>query len=261
MNGTKRNLMPIDIAKTRARVQRLIQQKNWSRAATAQLALARAEPLDVEAWIEAIRLRRAARENEEEIWDEAAQLTARDRRAQTALRDALAQWHGEAGRWAECVAVCDEILRDYPRHHSALEMRAAALLHSGDIAGATAVLRVLLRVSPRDPLHRLKLATLLQLQDQTAEAAREYEYVLAAHPDAPFASEARGALELLDNIQAQQILMRAAEDMEFRREVETSLDDAIQGSGFYLSENARENLRQNMADGRPEKAPAPPRIH
>jgi tetratricopeptide (TPR) repeat protein len=241
--------MPIDIAKTKARIKRLIKQKNWSKAAREQLSLARAEPLDVEAWIEAIRLRRAARENEQELWDEAAQLTAGDDTARTALREALAQWHGEGGRWAECVQVCDEILREHPRHHSALEMRAAALLHSGDIAGATGVLRLLLRVSPRDPLHRLKLATLLQLQDQTADAAREYEYVLAAHPNAPFTSEARGALELLDNIQSQQILMRAAEDVAFRRAIETSLDEALHSGGFYLSENARENLRQNMAAG------------
>jgi hypothetical protein len=118
-----------------------------------------------------------------------------------------------------------------------------------------------LRVSPRDPLHRLKLATLLQLQDNTAEAAQEYERVLAAHPDAPFTAEAQGALEMLDNLQMQQILMRAANDIAFRRAVETSLDEALLSGGFYLSEGARETLRQNLADGRPPIAPAPPRIH
>lgn len=253
--------MAIDLSKKREGVRRLISQKKWSAAAKAQLAVARAHPADVESWAETVRLRRAAREDEDEVWGEAAAAAADDPGLAQELLVAIAQWHGEASRWDQCTAACDEVLRENPRHHAALEMRSAALLHAGNIEGATETLRTLLRLSPRDPLHRLKLATLLQLQNETAAALLEYERVLAAHPDAPFADEARNAVELLDNLQMQQVLMRASEDVAFRREVQQSLDEALRGGGFYLSEGARETLRQNLSDGRPETPPRPPRIH
>lgn len=253
--------MVIDLSKKRDAVRRLIAKQEWSRAAKAQLVIARAKPTDVESWAEAVRLRRAAREDEPAVWEEAAKLLVGDVRNSAELIACIAQWHGEASRWDECIAACDEVLRKFPKHHGALEMRSAALLHSGDIAGATESLRTLLRLSPRDPLHRLKYATLLQLQNETAAALQEYERVLAAHPDAPFADEARNAVELLDNMQMQQVMMRASEDLGFRREIQNSLDEALRGSGFYLSDGARETLRQNLSDGRPETAAAPPRVH
>ena len=253
--------MAIDISKTEARVRRLIAKKEWSAAAAAQLELARAIATDIEAWAEVVRLRRAAHEDEQAIWDEAAKLNENNMAVELKLWRAIAQWHGEASRWGECIAVCDAILHRDPRHHDALEMRSAAQLHAGDVGGAIGTLRILLRISPRDPLHRLKLATLLQVNGETADAAREYERVLAAHPDAPFTGEARGALEMLDNLQMHQVLMRAAEDLNFRRHAETSLDEALSFGGYYLSPGARETLRQNLADGRPEAPPSAPRVH
>jgi len=253
--------MTIDLSKKREAVRRLINKKEWSRAAKAQLTIARALPTDIESWAETVRLRRAAREDEEPVWSEAATVLADNPKNIAELLACIAQWHGEASRWEECVSACDAVLRNNPRHHAALEMKSAALLHSGDIEGATQSLQSLIRLSPRDPLHRLKYATLLQLQNETPAALREYERVLAAHPNAPFAEEARNAVELLDGLQMQQVMMRASEDLAFRREIQNSLDDALRSSGFYISDGARETLRQNLSDGRPKAPLSPPRVH
>lgn len=224
------------------------------------LRAARAEPQNVARWLEV-----AYRQHEEKLdaaapLREAIELNAENDIARAALWSSLAELLGDSQNWDACVAACDEALKIHSTHHQALEMRAAALLHSGNVAEAAATLQRLLRVSPRDPLHRLKFATLLQLQDETALAAREFERVLLAHPDAPFSEEAHAALELLDNLQGHTILARASGDLDFRRAVDENFDAALESGGFYLSENARESLRQTLADGR-VKTDAPVRIH
>lgn len=218
------------------------------------------EPGRISFWRDVVAAPSATPEMTVLLLREAIGLLHRNRAARAEVWALLAEVQGEAQRWRECVASCDEALKIAPRHHAALEMRAAALLHSGDINGSAATLQKLLRVSPRDALHRLKYATLLQLQDETARAAQEFERVLVAHPDAPFSEEARAALELLDNIQGQQAMMRASVDVAFRRALETDLEAALESGGLYLSETARESLRQNLADGRITEE-KPVRIH
>ncbi|HEX8550312.1 MAG TPA: tetratricopeptide repeat protein [Abditibacteriaceae bacterium] len=226
----------------------------------ALLKAARAEPENVARWLDVAYSQHGVRIDAIATLHEAIERNSENETARASLWSALAELHGDSQNWDECVAACDRALEISPQHHQALEMRAAAHLHSGNVAEATATLQRLLRLSPRDPLHRLKLATLLQIQDKTALAAREFERVLLSHPDAPFSDEASAALELLDNLQGQTILARASGDLDFRRAVEEDFDAALESSGFYLSENARESLRQTLADGR-VTTDAPVRIH
>ena len=211
---------------------------------------ARERAADLARWRAVVEVAGAAKQDAVPLLLHGIELLADNDAARAEIWALLAEVEGEAQRWRECIAACDEALQIAPRHHAALEMRAAALLHSGDIEGSAATLEKLLRVSPRDPLHRLKYATLLQLKDETARAAQEFERVLRSHPDAPFAEEAHAALELLDNIQGHHAMMRAGIDIEFRRALETDVDAALESGGLYLSETARESLRQNLADGR-----------
>ncbi|HEX8833503.1 MAG TPA: hypothetical protein VF719_04845, partial [Abditibacteriaceae bacterium] len=110
-------------------------------------------------------------------------------------------------------------------------------------------------------LHRLKYATLLQLQGNSGEALREFQRVLATYPDAPFSSEANDAIEILDNMQIQQVLLRAAEQDGFRLQLQHEFENTLQEFGFHLSENGRETLRYMLGDGRPDALPVAPRIH
>ena len=119
----------------------------------------------------------------------------------------------------------------------------------------------LLLISPRDPLHRLKLATLLQLQGQLGASSREFQRVLETHGDFPFAADAADAVEALDRLQTQQILMMAAEQNHFRLKLERQFDTALAEGGFHLSEAGRESLRHMVADLLPNDPSPAPRVH
>jgi len=187
--------------------------------------------------------------------------TELDKAERAALLQSLLEVQVEMQKWDAALNSSDELLQLAPRHHFALEARATAQLHSGRIDEAAQTLRALLQISPRDPLHRLKYATLLQLQDKSGEALREFARVAQSFPDAPFASDARDAIEMLDSMQIQQILMRASEQTYFRLELQRELDETLAQHGFDLSEAGRESLRHIVDDGRPPSENIAPRVH
>lgn len=182
-------------------------------------------------------------------------------RALETLWLALSETQAEAQNWNECVAACRSLLHIAPRHHAAREILSTALLHIEQLPEAESVLRELLVLSPRDPLHRLKLATLLQMQGKSGQALREFERVVETYPEAPFAGEAEEAIELLDNLQMQQLLMRAGEQPFFRLQMQTELDETLRENGFHLTDEGRESLRHMMSDGRLAPAPERVRLH
>ena len=174
---------------------------------------------------------------------------------------ARAESHLQGQNWRDCIAACRDLLQIEPRHHFAQETLATALLQIGETGAATGAVQRLLELSPRDPLHRLRYATLLQMQDRFGEAAREFERVAAMYPDAPFVADAQEAIENLDRIQTSQILMLAAEHDEFRWKLERDLASLLEENGFYLSENALESLRQMIPNSEIEVEARPPKIH
>lgn len=173
-----------------------------------------------------------------------------------------AESHLKEQAWDECVDACRKLLQIVPRHHFAQETLATALLHLGKPDEAIRVVKRLLEISPRDPFHRLRVATLLQMQGQHGESLREFERIAAMYPDAPFAQDAQEAIENLDRLQTSQILLMAAEQDEFRWQLERDPITTIQESGFYLSENGVDTLRQMIPGAGDELAkPNIPKIH
>ena len=169
--------------------------------------------------------------------------------------------HLESQNWDACVRDCQLLLRLNPRHHFAQETLATALLQVGETEAATAAVRRLLEISPRDPMHRLRYATVLQMQDEFGEAARQFERVALMYPDSPFTPDALEAIENLDRMQTSQILMMAAEHDEFRWRLERDMNELLEEQGFYLSENAAESLRQMIPNSEIEVEVRTPKIH
>jgi tetratricopeptide (TPR) repeat protein len=174
---------------------------------------------------------------------------------------ALAETQMSAQNWELGAQACGEMLRLNPRHHSALELLATAFLQMNRLDEAIETIGRLLQISPRDPLHRLKLATLFQLQGKLGEASREFQRVLDLSPAMPFAQDASEAVDALDRLQTQQILMMAAEQNAFRLNLERQFDLTLDEAGFFLSENGRESLRHMVADVSYELPTTPPRVH
>jgi len=255
---------PTNIATWHALAQVAVDGEQWVEAAQALEHAAQIEPQNAELWIQIARWRRAGDDHD------GAQSTLKQAIACNSepenlilLRLALAELQFEAQDWLSCISTCHEVLGVRPNQHFALEMLATSLLHSDQTEVAMDVLRRLLLVSPRDPLHRLRYATLLQVQGQTGQALQEWERIVALYPDSPFAEEAEEAIEMLDKTQIQHILLRAAEQSSFGWQLQRDLDGVLAEHEIYLSEAGRETLRQIVWDGRPDEPTSPPtpRVH
>ena len=173
-------------------------------------------------------------------------------RAETAL---------QSQNWDECVLACESILRLDDRNHFAQETLVTALLQTGATDEAIVAVRRLLEISPRDPLHRLRLATLLQMQGRAGESLRQFERIAQMYPDAPFSDDAREAMENLDRLQTQQILLMAAEQDGFRWQLERDAAQTLEENEFYLTENGFESLRQMIPGAEDEAGESAPRLH
>ena len=170
---------------------------------------------------------------------------------------ALVETHLREQEWQECVAACRALLKCDRRHHYAQESLATALMQMGQIEDATSAVARLVELSPRDPFHRLRYATLLQMRGKHGDSTREFERVSLMYPDAPFSDDAREAVENLDRLQTSQIFLLAAEQLTFRWLLERDPAQALEENGFYLSENGLDSLKQ-MIPGFDEDAPIEP---
>jgi tetratricopeptide (TPR) repeat protein len=266
------------------RANELADGSQWGAAARALLRAAKAEPQNTARWLKiaewqrltgdskaAIRtLETALRMNPAPAESHAApQHTSRSRHTGPSLQDIVTLWQTlaevqlEAQDWEACVEACYQVLELSPRHHLVQEILATALLQQGQLEAAEQVMRNLLMLSPRDPLHRLRLATLLQLEGRLGAAVEEYTRVAESYPELSFVQEANEAIEMLDRMQTQQILMRAHEQPAFRMALERNLDEVLAENGFSLSDSGYEALRHMVWDGRYEEDPEVPlpRIH
>lgn len=186
--------------------------------------------------------------------------TARERNQAAALQFRIENAL-KAQSWGACRAACESLLRLDDRHHFAQETLVTALLQTGETDFAIQAVQRLLEISPRDPLHRLRLATLLQMGGRPGESLREFERISAMYPDAPFSDDALEAAENLDRLQTQQILLMAAEQDSFRWELERDTLKALEENGFYLTENGFESLRQMIPGAEDDLPETAPRYH
>ncbi len=246
----------------------LAERQRWREAARELLRVAKAEPRDTSRWLQIAQWQRQSGDilAAAQTLETALKLNGRKRSKALDERDSIALWLAlaeaqlEAQNWSACLKSCEVLLKLSPRHHFGMEILATALLQSGDPAAAEKVMRELLQLSPFDPLHRLRLATLLQLQGKLGASALEFERVIDIHRDAPILEEAREALETLERMQTQQILMLASERLDFRRHLEDDMESALETLGFHLSENGRESLQHMIWDGSFSDE-ATPRLH
>jgi cytochrome c-type biogenesis protein CcmH/NrfG len=267
MNSEQSHNMPLkqphDVARWEQLAQDAASREALTEAADALRKAAELEPHNIERWI---RIARWQRQNGD---SSAAQSTleaaiAANRQAETLpLWLALAELQLQSQQWEACIASCRAALQLHPRDHFALEMQATALLHNGDMDASLRLVEQLLRLSPRDPLHRMRLATLLQIQGRAGEALREWETVTAMYPDSPFSSEAEEAIDMLDRAQIHHVLLRAADERHFAWQLQRDIDTTLEDNNFYLSDGGMETLRQLIWDGRPDEIPTSeiPRFH
>lgn len=275
------------VASATARARSLAAQQDWAGAAEAMRLVAERTPGDVNAWLqiaaweqaaghaeEALAtLRRAIELNENRVdvlpalWlalvEHLCQAQQWDEAALSALQGVeAARAAARAGREPGALAEQGGLAREPHRlrEHELLELLATARAHQGRFEEAGEAMRALLALSPRDPLHRMRLASLLQSHGALGEAAHEFERVLELAPNTFFARDAEVGLDLLDKAQIQQILTRAAEQRSFGLRLERDLDTTLAMHSFYLSESGRESLRQMIDDGRPDLSGAP-RMH
>jgi tetratricopeptide (TPR) repeat protein len=252
LNKTMR--IPETIAASEDAAKNLAEREQWRDAAKELLRAARAEPQNLGRWLQIAQWQRQSGDAKSaaQTLQTALRLHKKNTRLaadDAALRQALAEAYLEAQNWEEAIVACRALLKMSPSHHFAQEILATALLQAGDLSEAENVMRDLMTQSPRDPLHRLRLATLLQLQGKLGAATREFERVLDLHPDFALANEAREAVETLDRMQTQQVLMMASEQLAFRRHLEDDLIGALEVLGFYLTESGEDSLRHIIWDG------------
>lgn len=244
-------------AATENQARDLAGREQWREAARELLRVAKAEPRDASRWLQIANWQRKGGDAiaAAQTLEIALKLNSRKKSSPLLERDAVSLWQAlaeaqlEAQNWVACVSACQELLELSPGHHFGLEVLATALLQDGDTVNAEEVMRELLQKSPFDPLHRLRLATLLQLQGKLGEATREFERVVEMYGSMPMVNEAREAMETLERMQTQQVLMMAAERLDFRRQLEQDLDSALGSLDFYLTDNGRESLRHMVWDG------------
>jgi tetratricopeptide (TPR) repeat protein len=247
-----------------AQAQELASQQKWMAAARVLTHAARALPQEPSRWLQIAEWQVRGGDVPAAVRTLERAIKLNDNAAPSArikLLLALAETHMGAQHWEEGANVCRQILDIDARYHSALELLATAFLQTNQIDAAIEVIEQLLMLSPRDPLHRLKLATLLQLQGRLGESSREFQRVLETHGEFPFAQDAEEAIEVLDRLQTQQILMMASEQNAFRLRLERQFDDTLLEGGFYLSEMGRESLRHMVADIAPLEPTSAPRMH
>lgn len=247
----------------------LAEREQWREAACELLRVAKAEPRDAARWLQIAHWQR-----------QSGDITAAAKTLETALKlnsnrkssplkeqDSIALWLAlaeaqlESQKWQACITSCQAILGFSENHHYALEILATALIQGGDPLAAEKVMRELLVRSPLDPLHRLRLGTLLHIQGKLGEATREFERVINLPYGESVAGEVSETLENLEQMQIQQVLIMASERLEFRRELETDMEAALDSLGFYLSENGRETLQHTLWDGAHPEAEETPRLH
>lgn len=247
----------------------LAEREQWREAARELLRVAKAEPRDAARWLQIAHWQRqsgdaiaAAKTLETALkLNTGSKREPLEQRDSIALRLALAETQLESQSWQACVNSCQALLKLSPNHHLALEILATALIQSGDPVSAEEVIRKLLLLSPLDALHRLRLGTLLHIQGKLGESAREFERVLTLSQIPFVRDEAANSIENLEQMQIQQVLVIAAEQPEFRHELESDIDTALDSLGFYLTDNGKEMLLHTLWDNSLPEIEKPQLLH
>jgi tetratricopeptide (TPR) repeat protein len=160
------------------------------------------------------------------------------------IHETLAELYQRIGDCNAMQAEAETLIRLRPKNPCGYDLLATAYFRNGDIDRAIEILGRLVRLDPMDPVSRLKRALLFQQNGEFISAMDEYQWVFTLADSAEIAQAAQDAMESLDHFQTQQILLRAAEDTDFRTQLTIDTDIALLTHGYRLTEYALEALRR-----------------
>ncbi len=168
-------------------------------------------------------------------------------------REALIETLLDAAMYDEAIAEGRALLKVAPRNVFARDVLSVAYLQLGQLDKALHMTTEMIRFDPLNPGHHFKRALLLQQEGNLSEAMTEYTRTrdLAA-PESDLHTEARDALEALDDYQIHQILLLAAEDWHFSHQLRTDTAGAVHSRGFTLSDDGLSRTHYLAQDDNPE---------
>ncbi len=164
------------------------------------------------------------------------------------IRETLAELYQRLGDYRGLMLQAQALVDLNPRNPQGYDLLAMARFQSGDLEGAVKSMERVVSLDPVDAFSRLKLAILVQQKGDIAGAMEQYLQVYSLASQGEIAQAALDAIEGLDHYQVQQILLRAAEDKDFRAAMEDDVDATILARGYRLSEWALEALRRVPLD-------------
>jgi len=172
---------------------------------------------------------------------------------------ALAELYHELGRHDQVVAQAEQMLTLNPRNPCAYDLLAMGQFHRGELDQAIETIGRLIYLEPGDSHHHFKLGMLFQHRGEAIRAMAEYLRAFDMAEDTELAQMASDAIERLDQYQLEQLLLRAAEDPQFRVRLMHNPDETVRRHGFLLSEVALGALRGMDLDSAGESVESPPK--
>jgi len=130
-----------------------------------------------------------------------------------------------------------------------LAILATACEFTGEVARAREAANRWVLAAPLDPYAHYKLALVEQRLKNYPEASRRlYLAASLAGPDDDVLYAVRDALSALDVLQLQQIIALREVDYEFRLQLQSSPESALEAKGFALSAGAFQQLLAHRDD-------------
>ncbi len=168
----------------------------------------------------------------------------------------------EAGDSERVILASNALIRLMPRHLLAYSALSNAYIQQGDIDAAMRVTSILIRLDPHTAAHRFRRAMLCQHKGEIGMAVQELVIALNVEPEGPYAEAAFDALQTLDLLQIEQIMVLAGEDSVFRAKFMRDANESARERGFILSDSGNNLLRELGAMGIPELSmPCPTRLY
>ena len=145
-----------------------------------------------------------------------------------------AQQHHQAGRYADAIAHCRQILQLQPDHPATLHLLAMSLHKAGDLPAAIATYRILLTLRPNDAQTHSNLGVALKAGGDWVKAEQHYRQAIALDP------QAAGTYNNLGNLLRQQgELAAAAECYQQAIAIVPHYSDALASLGQVWSDQGK----------------------
>ncbi len=172
------------------------------------------------------------------------------RRLNPGIYSTLAQLHRQgrnlmsSGDFNQAEQMAAAMLKLHGEDLEGLGLMLDSLLAQGRVQDALPAAERLTMLTPQDYSAHYKLGKLLFELEDVPGAAIHFEAALELEPPDHLQRELGQVIELLDRLQARQILTLASEDTLFRMELRDDLEATLDDHGFHLSEDGLRRLAQ-----------------